>query len=736
LLAKQLEEAHHMSNNNQTFQETKYSSLTVRRDYSKIQTNFDEPDLLEVQKNSYNQFLENEIRSLVEMYFPVRHAKSKYEVKYNGIKFLKENDEEKARREGKTYERALYVDLSLINNETGEVRRAKKTKTGVADGIFFANIPVMTKKGTFIVNGVEKFVISQIVRSPGAYALTKSQIKLNSKKKINYGYICEVLPSRGTQMHFIIDEKLNMVKVMMRNALGDAAPSFPATQLLKAFGMTQDEILEMFNHDDYIVNTLFAEKVYNHQNILDDEYIMAIRKTADDVAKGKTSDRGSPIDTKLKKIVFEYVEKKKKADVLRAEYEQLFNEISTEHEQLINSVTTAKGSAKQELSEKIHKLTTPVEKILDRLTKQEQEIRLLIDAIITEKAAKDLISDLNISTKAAEANSSSRNQICYQDVLARHFMDNRLYDLTAAGRYKMQRKLRISERLYQRVFAEDILTTSGKVLFKQGTLILKDELDKMKQALSKGEIKLHNMSFKNTMDIQKKQSTQLEAVLVYTDNETLQFPAPIIGTQGNINTNALTIADFISVISYTIGLVHGIGQYDDIDHLGNKRLRLIHEQLKNKLQAGMARVEKHIKEKLASISIPTANEEQQAKIALKTTIKSVVNTKVFQLVVKNFFNSYQLTQFIDQQNPLSELTNKRRISAMGDGGISREDPNLDIRDVHYSHYGRICPIETPEGMNIGLIMSLASFTRVDLKTGFLLTPYKRVVKGVIQDQVE
>jgi DNA-directed RNA polymerase subunit beta len=725
-----------MSNIKQSFHETKYSNLAVRRDYSKIETNFDEPDLLEVQKNSYNQFLESEIRALVEMYFPVRHTKSKYEVKYNGVKFLEANDEEKAHREGKTYERALYADLSLINNETGEVRRARKSKTGVADGIFFANIPVMTKKGTFIVNGIEKIVISQIVRSPGVYALTKSQIKLNSKKKINYGYICEVLPARGTQMHFIIDEKNNTVRLMMRNALGDAAPSFPATQILKAFGMTQDEILDVFNHDDYIVNTLFSEKIYNHQNILDDEYILSIRKTADDVAKGKTADRGSPIDTKLKKIVFEYVEGKKKADALRADYDTLFTEIAVEHEQLINQASEATGKQKEELNEKIRRLAAPVEKVLDHLTKQEQKNRLLTDAIITEKAAKDLISDLSISTKVAEANSSSRNQICYQDVLTRHFMDNRQYDLTHAGRYKMQRKLRISERLYQRVFAEDILTVDGKVLFKKGTLIMKDELDRMKQALTNGEVKLHDMNLKNVGEMQKNQVKQLEAVLVYTDNETLQFPTPIVGVHGDVKTNALTIADFISVISYTIGLVHGIGQYDDIDHLGNKRLRLIHEQLKTKLQAGMARVEKHIKEKLASISIPTANEEQQAKIALKTTIKSVVNTKAFQLVVKNFFNSYQLTQFIDQQNPLSELTNKRRISAMGDGGISREDPNLDIRDVHYSHYGRICPIETPEGMNIGLIMSLASFTRVDLKTGFLLSPYKRVKKGIIQPEIE
>jgi DNA-directed RNA polymerase subunit beta len=522
----------------------------------------------------------------------------------------------------------------------------------------------------------------------------------------------------------------------MRNAIGDAAPTFPATQLLKAFGMSQDEIRRVFKDDLYVINTLYSEP-YNHQNIMEDFEITGIRKTVSDMNEEKNIGRGSPIDKKLKQSFLKYVHEKRTADELRAKYEELFANIATEHEQLVELQSKSSGTKKNELSEQIKKLTKDVEKVLNKLTEQEAIIRSLVDCIITEKAAKDLITSLSISTRSIEAYAFSiKAPFFYQDVLVRHFMDQKQYDLTGAGRYKLQRKLRMSERLYQRIIVDDIVLQSGKVLIPKSTLILKDELDKIKKAIVKKELKyVDTVQLVNEVEIEKKQNKQIESINVYVDNDICDITTNIIGPHEDIKNNTLTLVDFISIISYTVGLPHDIGTYDDIDHLGSKRLRLIHEQLKNKLQVGMSRVEKHIKEKLASISIATANDEQKQKVAAQTTVKSVVNTKAFQLVVKNFFNSYQLTQFIDQQNPLSELTNKRRISAMGDGGISREDPNLDIRDVHDSHFGRICPIETPEGMNIGLIMSLAAFTQVD-NNGFLTTPYHRVINGVIQDGVE
>jgi DNA-directed RNA polymerase subunit beta len=235
----------------------------------------------------------------------------------------------------------------------------------------------------------------------------------------------------------------------------------------------------------------------------------------------------------------------------------------------------------------------------------------------------------------------------------------------------------------------------------------------------------------------KKQPTGLEKILVFENNNNLspQLVVPIIAPNVPATSTSLLLTDLISIASYTIGLQYNIGEIDIIEHIGNKRLRLIHEQLKAKLNIGLMKVEKHIKEKLSQIYSKTATGEQKEKNERKATVKNIVNTKEFQKAIHAFFNTYSLTQFVDQQNPLSELSAKRKISAMGDGGISRDDPNLEVRDIHYSQFGRICPIESPEGMSIGLIMSLAGYTKID-DNGFLLSPYFKVNNGVITKDVE
>lgn len=726
--------------NKENYKTTSYSDLVNRRDFAKIESQFDEPNLLQMQIDSYNKFLNENLESIIQEYFPVRHAKNaKYEVHYKGINFAKPlRTEEQCRTEGKTYETALYVDLSLVNNETGEVKRVKKGKNSPCDGVFFTNVPLMTNRGTFIINGIEKFVISQIVRAPGAYILSKSQIKLNNKKKINYGYICEMLPSKGTLFNLWIDENNKTINVIIRNSNGDAAPSFPATQLLKAFGLSQDEIRRLFRDDVYILNTLYSE-IYNHNNILNDFEIVEYRNEIDKLIAEKDNSRGSPIDSKLKNAVVTYETSKIERDNLykryNAQYEEIYPKINELNQQLAKAKT---AKEKEEIKAKIDNVQKPTLKLLNKLNELDATMRQALDVIIVEKSAKDLISSIGISTRSIESDSSNKkNPICYQDIISAHFMESRKYDLTNAGRYRTMHKLHISDRLYQRIIAEDILYKNGKVFLPKGTLILKDELDKFKKAAKADELKIYDeIKIMHPTKSEIKNSNSIESVLVYTNNDEQDLTTPILGeTLTATPSLSLTLVDFICCISYTINLPHDIGIYDDIDHLGNKRMRLVGEQLKSKLQIGMARVEKHIKDKLASISIATANEETKAKVASRTTIKTLVNTKALQLVVRNFFNTNQLTQFVDQQNPLSELSNKRRISAMGDGGISREDPNLDIRDIHYSQYGRICPIETPEGMNIGLIMSLASFTKID-PNGFLITPYHPVKNGKISEEVE
>lgn len=724
--------------NNVNFVNKKIANLVTRRDYAKLEPNFEEPNLLEIQKDSYEYFLSHELEEFVKSFFPIKHTKNNiYEVWCEGVKLVKsKRDEETARVEGKTYEKSLFVDLSLVNNETGEIKKSKKTKTNVSDGIFFANIPMMTNNGTFIINGIEKFVISQIVRSPGAYILSKSQIKLNSKKKLHEGYVCELLPAKGSITNFWIDEKNNTINISARNVTGDSAPTFPATQLLKAFGLSQKEILNIFNNNDYIINTLASEKIH-HDDILDDIEISGIRKTVNSMSSENDFNVGSPIDAKFKRVIFNF--EKINADLKKVtqQYNEAYAKIEEAYQELVDKKEVASKAEKPALEKQMNKMVAPILPLIDRKEKLELEKEKLVDIIITEKAAKDLINLFSISTKSIETILSQDNKTySYQDILVRHFTEQRQYDMTMAGRYKLNRKLKLSERLYQRIIAEDILDINNKVVFKKGTLMQKAELDEFKQLLTQKKLKVNHLVDLNTKClVQEKAFLNFERISIYVDNDLCDVEIPILGVDPSNEARTLCLPDILTIISYTINLPFNIGSYDDIDHLGNKRLRLIHEQFKNKLQAGMARVEKQIKDKLASLSIVTINEEQKKLNATKTTIKSVVNTKPFQQVVKAFFNSYQLTQFIDQQNPLSELTNKRRISAMGDGGISREDPNLDIRDVHYSHYGRICPIETPEGMNIGLIMSLASFTKVDDK-GFLVTPYRRVIKGQILDKIE
>jgi len=746
----------------QRFVEKKIANLVTRRDYSKQALDFEEPDLLAIQKESYNEFLndlEKGVVGLIASYFPIKHTKNTiHEVVFKGATLEEKGayTEKEARENGKTYERPLYVNLELINHVTGEVKSVRKSKKDKHDGVFFANLPMMTNGGTFIINGIEKFVISQTVRSPGAYILTKSQVKLGGKKKIVEGYVCELYPNKGTMMLFWIDDKKMdrpLLKVVARNSSGDAAVIFSATQLLKALGMNEEKILQIFGYSEVIAKTLAADKepksfgtkfegCYHHEVIGNNYDINKIRKDVDKEYDAQVKANLEEAE-KLSQSTGKKVNPKKPS-------KELMKHIGFPIDKKLRELIWDWNELERQAAEiKIQLEADPTNRaIKDKEIKINLEIRKAKDAIITEKAAMDIINLLNISKRPTEQLSELYKDFSYQDYLIRHLMTKKSFDIGCAGRTKFNHKLRVTERLYQKVLAEDILTTEKeghKVFMKKGTLITKKELDELKDAISNGKLDIVKQidlfdnkpsAFIRAKANKIETSVLVETINIFADNQIWdEDGTTVIGIQPSSDKETLMLQDIIAMISYTINLPHNIGNYDDIEHLGNKRLRLISEQFLNKLNAGMGRVQKHILDKLASLSTPTMNEEQKSKKEKGATIKSIVNTKPFQQVVKAFFNSYQLTQFIDQQNPLSELTNKRRISAMGDGGIRREDPNLDIRDVHYSHYGRICPIETPEGMNIGLIMSLASFAKVD-KNGFIVSPYYVVEDGVITNKIK
>ena len=304
---------------------------------------------------------------------------------------------------------------------------------------------------------------------------------------------------------------------------------------------------------------------------------------------------------------------------------------------------------------------------------------------------------------------SSKNNIITR------FFDEFRYDLARVGRYKFNRKLNVADRLLNQTLAEDIVV-DGNVVFAKGTEITKANLEELKTALSSG------FGVKQVKINQELDSFDKVQVVKIVDPSDKRKTISVIGNDQSIDVKRLTISDVYAAISYYLNLLHGVGSYDEIDHLGNRRVRQVGELLQNQFRIGVSRMERVIRERMTTQDME------------EVTPKTVINIRPVTAAMKEFFGSSQLSQFMDQTNPIAELTNKRRLSALGPGGLSRDRAGVEVRDVNSSHYGRICPIESPEGPNIGLITSLASYAKID-EYGFIMTPYRRVENAKITDNV-
>ncbi len=308
-------------------------------------------------------------------------------------------------------------------------------------------------------------------------------------------------------------------------------------------------------------------------------------------------------------------------------------------------------------------------------------------------------------------------------LLFQKFFDARRYDLAKAGRFKFKKKLGLYNRLLDRVLAEDLCDENGEPIYRAGTHIGKEELADLRErkVFEKGA---HNLELQTNTAIEDGDTscrTIVQKILVYSD-ESREKVLPIIGTDLTIEKRCLTIADIIAAFSYYVNIIEGIGDTDDIDHLGNRRVKTVGELLQNQFRIGLSRMERSVKERM------TIAESD------KITAQNLTNIRPLTSSIKEFFSSSQLSQFMDQTNPFSEITHKRRLSALGPGGLTRERAGFEVRDVHYSHYGRICPIETPEGPNIGLIGSLSIYARIN-NLGFIETPYRKVENGKVTDKI-
>ena len=539
-----------------------------RRNFSKIKNTYELRDLLEIQKKSYNWFIEKGIEEVFNDLFPVENFAGTLSLEFGDYHFdeprysIKECKERYA-----TYAAPLKVDVRLFNNETGEVKEQE---------IFLGDMPLMTDSGTFVINGAERVIVSQLVRSPSVYF--NKELDKNGRLLIT----SQIIPTRGTWLEFETDAR-DILYVRI-----DRTRKVPLTTLLRAFGLSSDEdIIKLFGDSEFLENTIAKDSTRNT-----DEALIEI-------------------------------------------YEKL-----------------RPG----------------------------------------EPATLD----------------SSKNQIITR------FFDEFRYDLAKVGRYKFNIKLNVLDRLLNQTLAEDI-KVDGEVVVPKDTVVTKEVLETLKPIFENGygvkEVKIND-----ELDTYNK----VQMVKVYKPGTKKKLV--VIGNDQSIDSKRLTISDVYASCSYYLNLLDGVGNFDEIDHLGNRRIRQVGELLQNQFRVGVTRMERVIRERMTTQDI---NE---------VTPKTLINIRPITAILKEFFGSSQLSQFMDQINPIAELTHKRRLSALGPGGLSRDRAGMDVRDVNESHYGRICPIESPEGPNIGLITTLASYAKID-DYGFIKTPYRKVVDSVITDEI-
>ena len=549
----------------------KCGDYRTRRSFSKSKNTMELSDLLEVQKKSYQQFLETGIREVFDELFPVESFTGNVTVDFGDYSFDEPRYSVKESKERMVnYAAPLKVQARVFIHETGEVKEQE---------IFLGDMPLMTESGTFIINGAERVIVSQLVRSPSVYF--KREIDKNGRRIISG----EMIPNRGTWLEFETDAR-DVIYVRI-----DRTRKVPVTTFLRALGLSSnDDITGVFGEDPYLLNTFEKDSTKN-----------------------------------------------------------------------------------------------------------------------TDEALIEIFEKLRPGEPATL--DSAKNQLIMR------FFDHFRYDLAKVGRYKFNKKLNVSDRLVGCTLAEDIKTENGDVVAAKDTLITKEILEKIKPVLKAG-FGVHKVSIHEELD----SYNEIQEIKVYDKNHPDKV-IKILGVLDTVEEKRLTIPDIYASINYYLNLHAGIGNTDEIDNLGNRRVRQVGELIQKQFQVGMSRMERVIRERMTT--------QETADI----TPKSLINIRPVTAVLKEFFGSSQLSKFMDQINPIAELTDKRRLSSLGPGGLSRDRAGMDVRDVNASHYGRICPVESPEGQNIGLITSLAGYAKIN-EYGFIMTPYRRVENGkVIMDDV-
>ena len=572
----------------------------IRMSYSRQKEVLDMPNLIEVQKNSYKWFLEDGLKEVFEDISPITDYSGHLSLEFVDFMLCEDDKKysiEECKERDATYAAPLKVKVRLYNKETDEIKE---------HDIFMGDLPLMTATGTFVINGAERVIVSQLVRSPGIY------YEIGHDKIGKTLYSCTVIPNRGAWLEYETDSN-DVFSVRV-----DRTRKVPVTVLIRALGFgTNAQIRELFGDEPKIEAS---------------------------IAKDPSVTEKSP-----------------------------------------------NGGYEEGLLE-LYKKIRPGEP-------------LSVDS------AESLINAM--------------------------FFDPRRYDLAKVGRYKFNKKLNFRNRIWGHKLAEDVVdVTTGEIIASAGDTLTKDSALAIQNAavpyvwlaVEDRKVKvLSNMMVDITkhVDITEEEAKSLgihEAVYYPVLKTILEENTSLDDIKEAIKKNAsdlvpkhITVDDIIASINYNIHLEYGVGTKDDIDHLGNRRIRAVGELLQNQYRIGLSRMERVVRERMTTQDVEGASPQ------------TLINIKPVTAAVKEFFGSSQLSQFMDQNNPLSEITHKRRLSALGPGGLSRDRAGFEVRDVHYTHYGRMCPIETPEGPNIGLINSLATYARIN-EYGFVEAPYRVVDK--------
>ena len=562
----------------------------MRMSYSRQKEVLEMPNLIEVQKDSYKWFLDEGLKEVFDDISPIADYSGHLSLEF--VDFTLCEDDVKytipeCKERDATYAAPLKVKVRLHNKETDEINEHE---------IFMGDLPLMTETGTFVINGAERVIVSQLVRSPGIY------YGIAHDKVGKQLYSCTVIPNRGAWLEYETDSNdVFYVRV-------DRTRKVPITVLIRALGVgSNQEIIDLFGEEPKIVASFGKDVATNYEEGLLELY--------------KKIRPGEPLSV---------------------------------------------------------------------------------------ESAESLINAM--------------------------FFDPRRYDLAKVGRYKFNKKLALKNRINGHVLAEDVVdVTTGEIIAEAGTEVTRSLADDIQNAAVPYvwiQTETRNVKVLSSMmvdlrhyvdcDPKKLGITELVyypilAQLMEENPDVEDLKEAIKKNVHDLIPKHITKDDIFASINYNMHLEYGIGHDDDIDHLGNRRIRAVGELLQNQYRIGLSRLERVVRERMTTLDLDGISPQ------------SLINIKPVTAAVKEFFGSSQLSQFMDQNNPLGELTHKRRLSALGPGGLSRDRAGFEVRDVHYSHYGRMCPIETPEGPNIGLINSLASYARIN-EYGFIEAPYRKIDK--------